>query len=276
MNKYEEKRQARIDRLNEAADRAEKRASDTYDSARKMSEAIPFGQPIIVGHHSERSDRNYRKRIDDKFESAFREQSKADELRAKAAAAENNTAISSDDPEAIQKLKDKLIGLEENQEKMKAINKYYKKNGTCIGCDGISDESAEKLDNGAKKNYEGRPFPTYTLTNNNQNIRSIKLRINELEKLRELDFEPVEFETGKVIVNKEINRIQFFFDGKPDEETRGVLKLWGFHFSRYNNSAWQRQLNSNGIYATKKVLEKLDEINQSEEQDIDEGPTLGM
>ena len=119
MNKYEEKRQARIDRLNEAADRAEKRASDTYDSARKMSEAIPFGQPIIVGHHSEQSDRNYRKRIDDKFESAFREQSKADELRAKAAAAENNTAISSDDPEAIQKLKDKLLGLEESQEKIR-------------------------------------------------------------------------------------------------------------------------------------------------------------
>mgnify|MGYP006908964950 FL=1 len=159
---------------------------------------------------------------------------------------------------------------------MKAINKYYKKNGTCIGCDGISDESAEKLDNAAKKNYEGRPFPTYTLTNNNQNIRSIKLRINELEKLRELDFEPVEFEKGKVIVNKEINRIQFFFDGKPDEETRGVLKSWGFHFSRYNNNAWQRQLNSNGIYAAKKVLEKLDEINKLEEQNIDEGPTLGM
>ena len=276
MNKYEEKRQARIDRLNEAADRAEKRASDTYDSARKMSEAIPFGQPIIVGHHSEQSDRNYRKRISDKFESAFREQGKADELRAKAEAAENNTAISSDDPEAIQKLRDKLLGLEESQEKMKAVNKYYKKNGTCIGCDGISDESAEKLDNAARKNYEGRPFPTYALTNNNQNIRSIRLRIEELEKLRDLDFEPVEFETGKVMVNKEINRIQFFFDEKPDEETRGVLKSRGFHFSRYNNNAWQRQLNSNGIYAAKKVLEKLDEINQSEEQDIDEGPTLDM
>ena len=35
-------------------------------------------------------------------------------------------------------------------------------------------------------------------------------------------------------------------------------------------------VNSNGIYAAKKVLEKLDEINQSEEQDIDEGPTLDM
>ena len=36
------------------------------------------------------------------------------------------------------------------------------------------------------------------------------------------------------------------------------------------------KLNSNGFYAAKKVLEKLDEINQSEEQDIDEGSTLGM
>lgn len=31
---------------------------------------------------------------------------------------------------------------------------------------------------------------------------------------------------GKVIMNKEINRIQFSFDGKPDEETRDVLKSW--------------------------------------------------
>lgn len=43
MNKYEGKRQARIDSLNSAADRAEKRAPDTYDSARKMSEVIPVG-----------------------------------------------------------------------------------------------------------------------------------------------------------------------------------------------------------------------------------------
>lgn len=276
MNKYEEKRQARIDRLNEAADRAEKRASDTYDSARKMSEAIPFGQPIIVGHHSERSDRNYRKRINDKFELAFREQGKADELREKAQAAENNTAISSDDPEAIQKLKDKLLGLAESWSIMRAANEYYKRNGTCIGCYGISDETAEKLDNKAKENYKKKPFSDYEFTKNYQKMRRIKLRIWGLEKLRELDFEPVEFETGKVVANREINRIQFFFDGKPDEETRGVLKSWGFRFSRTNNNAWQRQFNSKGIYAAKKVLEKLDEINQSEEQDIDEGPTLGM
>ena len=43
MNKYEEKRQARIDRLNEAADRAEKRASDTYDSAKKCQRQFLSG-----------------------------------------------------------------------------------------------------------------------------------------------------------------------------------------------------------------------------------------
>ena len=276
MNKYEERKRARIDRLKEAADRAEQKATDTYNSARKMSEAIPFGQPIIVGHHSESRDRNYRKRIDDKYERAFQEQNRADELRARAEAAENNTAISSDDPDAIKKLQEKLKKLEEGQEIMKAVNRYYKKNGTCVGCELLTEEQAKRLDKDAKSNYYNRPFPTYALTNNNQNIRNVRQRIESLKKIGEIDFEPVEFEGGRVIANKEINRIQLFFDEKPSEETRDILKGWGFHFSKYNNNAWQRQLNSNGMYATKKVLEKLEEMNQAQEQEMDEGPTMSM
>ena len=276
MNKYEERRQARIDRLNNAADRAEKRASDIYSSAEKMSQAIPFGQPIIVGHHSESKDRNFRKRMGDKFEKAFREQSHADALRARAEAAENNTAISSDDPEAVQKLQEKLKKLEDGQEMMKAVNRYYKKNGTCVGCELITEEQARKLDMDAEKNYYNRPFAPYALTNNNQNIRNVKERIESLKKIDEFDFEPIEFEGGRVVADKEINRIQFFFDEKPSEETRSLLKGWGFRFSKYNNNAWQRQINSNGLYATKKVLEKLEEMNQAQEQEIDEGPTMSM
>lgn len=276
MNKYEEKKQARIDRLHEAADRAEQKASDTYNSARKMSDAIPFGQPIIVGHHSESRDRNFRKRMNDKYDKAFKEQSRSDELRARAEAAENNTAISSDDPEAIQKLQEKLKKLEEGQEMMKAVNRYYKKNGTCVGCELITEDQARKLDVDAKRNYGNRPFPTYALTNNNQSIRNVRQRIESLKKIEQTDFEPVEFDGGKVVADKEINRIQFFFDEKPSEEVRNVLKSWGFHFSKYNNNAWQRQLNSNGIYATKKVLERIEEMNQEQGQEQDEGPTMSM
>lgn len=51
-------------------------------------------------------------------------------------------------------------------------------------------------------------------------------------------------------------RIRILFDEIPSADTRMLLKNWGFKWSP-KNSAWQRQLTNNGIYATKKVLEKL-------------------
>lgn len=45
-----------------------------------------------------------------------------------------NNAISSDDPKAIEKLTEKLHKCETEQEFMKKVNVYYKKNGTCVGC----------------------------------------------------------------------------------------------------------------------------------------------
>ena len=76
------------------------------------------------------------------------------------------------------------------------------------------------------------------------------------------------------MANKEINRIQIFFDDIPDEDIRAEMKSRGFKFSRYNDNAWQRQLNSNGIYAAKKVVEKIEELSQTQTQD--QGPVLGM
>jgi hypothetical protein len=39
-------------------------AESRFDTAHKMADVIPFGQPIMVGHHSEKSDRLFRARID--------------------------------------------------------------------------------------------------------------------------------------------------------------------------------------------------------------------
>ena len=44
----------------------------------------------------------------------------------------------------------------------------------------------------------------------------------------------------------------FFFDEKPSEEQRSKLKSWGFRWSP-SNKAWQRQLNSNAIYAAGQI-----------------------
>ena len=57
MNAYEEKVEARKEYYEKkaAAARAESRAR--WDESSKMASRIPFGQPILVGHHSERADR---------------------------------------------------------------------------------------------------------------------------------------------------------------------------------------------------------------------------
>ena len=66
-----------------------------------------------------------------------------------------NNAISSDDPKAIEKLTDKLNKCETEQEFMKKVNSYYKKNGTCVGCEGVSDELAAKLDENINRRIRG-------------------------------------------------------------------------------------------------------------------------
>ena len=51
---YHERREARIDRLRDRADKHKAEGESKMESGRKMLHAIPFGQPILVGHHSER------------------------------------------------------------------------------------------------------------------------------------------------------------------------------------------------------------------------------
>lgn len=53
--------------------------------------------------------------------------------------------ISADDPAAVDKLKVKLAGLEAFQEKMKAVNAYYRKHGTLEGCPQLSAVEIERL-----------------------------------------------------------------------------------------------------------------------------------
>ena len=62
----------------------------------------------------------------------------------------------------------------------------------------------------------------------------------------------VEFDGGTVEANREDNRLQIFFEEKPDEKTRETLKESGFRWSP-KAGAWQRQLNDNAIYAADRL-----------------------
>ena len=162
--------------------------------------------------------------------------------------------ISADDPQAIQKLEAKLEKLQAAQDTMKAVNAYYRKHKTLDGCPNLSAERIEamKAEMSSQWHIQDKPYPSWALSNNNAEIRRIKGRIADLTKKQETAYAGWEFDGGMVEANKEDNRLQIYFEEKPDEKTREALKENGFRWSP-KAGAWQRQLNDNAIYAADRI-----------------------
>ena len=159
--------------------------------------------------------------------------------------------ISMDDPQAAAKLEAKLVKLESAQETMKAVNAYFRKNKTLEGCPSLTPEQITKLQQEMAQSWhldKSRPYPAYMLSNNNAEIRRIRGRIEQVRQHEDTNFAGWEFDGGRVEANKADNRLQVFFDGKPDEAARDELKANGFRWAP-SVGAWQRQLNKNAYYA---------------------------
>lgn len=178
-------------------------------------------------------------------------------------------AVKSDDPEVLDFLRAKLAGLEEAHALMVSANAYYRKNKTLKGFEGIPADTMAWITrpgvylpggrngDGSPLAFYNKPFPTYELTNSNANIKRVKQRIETLEAVKVS--KPVEEEHDGYTYreNTEAMRVQFQFDGKPDDETRALLKRNGFRWAP-SLGVWQRQLNDNGKYAAHRVMEVLD------------------
>lgn len=171
----------------------------------------------------------------------------------------NKYGISSDAPNAIQLLKNKLEGLQAGQETMKACNAIIRnkklsdaeKRAELLNYLHTDERVAEIL----KPDFCGRiGFASYSLTNNLANIKTTQARIAELEAKEGKTNKEELIKGVRALHNYEENRLQLFFEGKPDEKTRASLKSWGFKWSP-TNSAWQRLLNGNAVYAAKQFFE---------------------
>lgn len=171
--------------------------------------------------------------------------------------------ISSDEPDALEQLTEKLESLMESQEKMKEANAFYRKHKTLEGCPVLNQIQIEKLSHCMATRYHkthaSQPYEGYTLTNNSAEIRRIKTRIEQLKKMAESDIAGYDFDGGKAIINKEENRLQIFFDERPTKETCASLKRNGFKWAP-SKKAWQRQLTANALYALKTFC-KENELN---------------
>jgi hypothetical protein len=238
VNDYQDRKAERVDRLRERAAAKRKEADANWDKARAIGSAIPPGQPVLVGHHSQRRHERDIARIDGAMSKSAAAVKEAEELERRAVAAEHNTSISSDSPTAIAELEAKVADLERQRERMKLINRQYKKGGW-EAVEGLSDDGKAKLESAMVSMRATKPFPAYALTNIGGRIRNTKERLEKLRKMAAV--ESSEETIGEVTIsdNGEANRVQMFFPGKPDEQVRARLKRGGWRWSRAWG-CWQR------------------------------------
>jgi uncharacterized coiled-coil DUF342 family protein len=232
------------------AAKAQEQAAQLYTRAKEMASAIPFGQPILIGHHSEGRDRNYRAKIESTFRRSFEVQDKAKHY-AERLESIGEGGIASDDPQALDKLRQKLEGLQRSHESMKAANLAIRKHKgqqaaqvEALQALGYTQQRALELLRGDHCGRIG--FPAYVLSLSNAEQKRIEQRIAQLERMATRADVKEERKGYSYEESKEEGRIFFRFPGIPNEAVRNVLKRHGFKWSRYS-SAWVRKMTPNAL-----------------------------
>ena len=162
--------------------------------------------------------------------------------------------------EEIARLQDKVEKLTAMQELMKAANAIIRKKSLSevekvdeLVALGMSEKYAMALLAEPQYNFERKGFQPYQLTNNLAKIKDTQARLNRLTAIASTPDRTIELEGVTVELCNSEERIRLHFEGKPDPEMITKLKQAAFKWSP-RNMAWQRQLTSNALYATKRLL----------------------
>ena len=252
MNR-KERQEARAERYRQYAENAARRSTAAFNASSAAVENIPLGQPILVGHHSERAHRRALERSNSAMMRSVHESEKAAYYRQKAEAVENNDNIYIGDDDAVDRLRVKIANLTAIQEQMKGANKIirasklsdFDKIDALVHL-GISRPKAEKIV--ANKIL----FPGYALTNNNAKISAAKKQLAKAEALASK--EDREYTIDDITIEEcySENRLRIYFPGKPDDGMRETLKRNGFRWAP-SLGCWQAYINRWTIDFVKKL-----------------------
>lgn len=252
METYQTIRQARIDALENKAGKLQEKSNYLANESTKMASIIPMGQPIHIGHHSEKSDRAYRAKIGDKMRKSIELDKQAEDCRSKLDAAKANRAINSKDSEAIRKLEEKIKGEEQAREYYKKANRIFSKIRKTVDFDDINIKTFEEHGATQKEaelmadalacqircysqDYCKRTTKLYTYQGGyaSAEIKRCRDRIDRLQKIDNAlsQREDKETEVGKLVYNTELRGLELHFPDKPSEEIRTTIKQAGWKWS---------------------------------------------
>lgn len=243
---FQGRRGRRVDRLEGAAAKRRGAAEAASETANRIGERFYMGQPIIVDHHSTRKARSDQAKMHGAMRKSLDLSTEADELAARARAAAGNTAISSDDPDAIGALSAKLADLLARQALLKKVRK------ATLKAQKANDRPAEAailmspelgLSPAEQREFASYPVEPYMLTNISARIRDVEKRIADLRDAAARPPPPPE-QIGDVEIREEENRVRVFFPRIPPQAVRDYLDGRSFHWSP-TVGAWQRMPGSN-------------------------------
>lgn len=185
---YRERREAKAERLRDWAEKREAKSTAAYERATGIADGIPFGQPILVGHHSQRRAERDRDRIGAAMDASVEHSRMAASMTARANGIESQLerSIYSDDDDAIEKLRERIAGLEAERDRIKAYNASCRKGARDTS---LLDKAqqAELVSIVRHTPYNVGPkgqMPAYVLSNLGGNITRNRKRLASLEAQR--------------------------------------------------------------------------------------------
>jgi len=229
LNTYEEKQQRKLERFQELSQKHTQEA-EALDKINRHVGEILNGQPILIGHHSEKRHRREIERMHNRIHKSIEHNKTAEYYDNKIKNIENPRSISSDDPEAVKRLKEKLDGVLREIAYWKTIKK------------------AEP------RTYDSSPEDArwYMLDNRNAEKRRILKRIEEIQNLSQVETDQI---INGIRIFTDENRVKIDFGYKPSEETRTKLKQNGFRWSPFNQT-WQSFLKPHYILRAVEIIKE--------------------
>lgn len=180
-----ERLEARATKRREWAASRTAKAEAAHQRVHEIADLIPLGQPILVGHHSERRHRRDIARIESGMEAAVENScaAQAHEQAADGIDAQLATSIFSDDDDAVERLEEKIARLEAKRDRVKAYNASCRKGQRDVSL--LDEAQQEDLATIARvcpyqlgNNGAG---PSYWTSNTSAEIRRCKQRLAQIK-----------------------------------------------------------------------------------------------
>lgn len=198
-----ERLEAKLAKRREWAASREAKRDAAFQRAHDLVKDIPMGQPILVGHHSERHHRRTIERSEAAGFAGIEHSKMAERHRQKAGGLDMQLdAIFSDDADALERLSEKVEELEAKRAQRVAENKAARKEG------------------------RPAPWPSYSLSNLSGNLRRYRLRIEDVKRRAKRAAQAEAAPGGVLIVGEDYCNVTFA--EKPERAIIEALKAAGF------------------------------------------------